>query len=262
MIVRAAKWRNEEAISIVHEKCSLVITTSIGPRIISLTYKSSENLLYEDETGFGVEDWKLMGGHRFTTAPEDAASYYPDNAPCKAEYEQAVVRITAPMRPDRLQLAIEIQGADKGKGFIITHLLHNHGQTTWHGALWAITCIPRFYNAVASCTTKEIKYWPDTEPANWTVTDGVMSINPGDFRGKTGWHEKEGWLGASCNGTSLTIAHRERTSPADCADNGCNLEMFACSNWIELETLGKLETLGPGECAKHQQEWILSSDEN
>ena len=168
--------------------------------------------------------------------------------------------ISTPVRTDLLRLSIEVSEAWNGRGFELHHILENHGSAKWTGALWAITCVPRSSYIEASCSTKNIHYWPGTDSANWFVSDGFMYVKQGDFHGKTGWHESQGWLSATSAGAKLTIHHRDRTAATDCVDDGCNLEIFACKDWIELETLGKRVTVPPRGSTQHLQHWLLSDD--
>jgi hypothetical protein len=259
MNLRFINWQNGEAVKISSGHCELIIATSIGPRIVSLKDGNGFNLLYEDTTGFGVGDWKLYGGHRFTLAPENATSYYPDNVPCAVNTVGETVIVSAPIRADGLRLSIKVSADSTNCGFEIVHILENYGSTNWNGALWAITCLPRSAQITATCTTNKICYWPGTERGNWYVAEGLMHVRAGSFRGKVGWHEPNGLLAARQVDALLTISSPEETVAEECVDNGCNLEIFACANWIELETLGKRVDLSPGGCVQHVQHWILSS---
>ena len=260
MNLSSVTWKNREAVKIITTNCELIIGISAGPRILSLKYNGGQNLLYEDGTGFGVGEWRLYGGHRFTIAPENETSYYPDNETCTVNVVGELVIISAPIRTDELRLSIKVSEGAGGCGFELVHILENYGSLTWSGALWAITCIPRSSDIMASCSTDNIRYWPGTESSNWISSDGFMEVKPGDFRGKTGWHESQGWLSASKGGVKLVIHHQEKTEASDCVDDGCNLEIFACKDWIELETLGKRITVPPGGFVQHLQFWQLSDD--
>ncbi|HTE22936.1 hypothetical protein [Flavitalea sp.] len=253
-------WKNCKAARITTTHCELIIGLSAGPRILSLTYNGGANLLYEDATGFGVGEWRLYGGHRFTIAPENDSSYYPDNETCSVNIAGELAIISAPIRTDELRLSIKVSVLAGGSGFELVHILENYGSIAWSGALWAITCIPGSANITASCSTENIVYWPGTESRNWPSSDGFMVVKPGDFRGKAGWHESQGWLSAGQDGGKLIIQHQEKTEPADCVDNGCNLEIFACKDWIELETLGAMVSVASGGFTQHAQHWLVSDN--
>jgi hypothetical protein len=260
MNVTNVMWGNHKAVKITGNDCEMIISISFGPRIVSLRRPEGDNLLYEDTTGFGVGAWRLYGGHRFTIGPESEASYYPDNVSCSVNQAGGVLVISAPTRNDDLRLSIKVSESSRGCGFELLHILENYSSKTWSGALWAITCIPRSANIAGYCDKNPIIYWPGTVVSNWTITDGLLALKGGEFRGKAGWHMNEGWISATQAQTKLTIYHGETTTTADCVDGGCNLEVFVCKDWIELETLGKAVAVLPGELAQHTQHWLLTSN--
>lgn len=262
MTVSFTTWHNWKAVQIVSGDCAMIISTSVGPRVVSLTYCNGANLLYEDLTHFKVGDWHLYGGHRFTIAPESDASYYPDNAACKVIITDAKVVIAAPLRPDNIRLSVEVSAAINGNGFNLVHVLHNDGPANWSGALWAITCIPRSAKVIVSCTTPVIHYWPGTDPENWLQWDRGIIIKSGNHRGKAGWHQTQGWLAAYQPHGRIVIHNLEATVPAECADGGCNLEVFVCNDWIELETLGRIVNVATGQTAQHTEYWKIAGDGN
>lgn len=227
----------------------MIIGISAGPRILSLRYKGGENLLYADHTDFKVGDWKMYGGHRFTIAPETEASYYPDNTPCEVTPDGY---IKAPQRSDGIRLSIKITEAATG-GFNIHHILENNGPENWNGALWAITCVPRTADILASCTTEKIQFWPGTEEKNWQSKDQYMIPAPGDYSGKTGWYEERGWLAAMQPAGKLIIRNKDH----HVQKHNNSLEIFACKDYAELETLSPQQTIAPGASAQHLQHWHI-----
>ena len=78
----------------------LVIVTAIGPRILSLRLDGGTNLLFEDDTDFGVGAWRLYGGHRFATAPESArqAAVRPRPSPCNPTLMRCPRTLLSPRR--------------------------------------------------------------------------------------------------------------------------------------------------------------------
>ncbi|WP_346319207.1 hypothetical protein [Chitinophaga sp. YIM B06452] len=230
----------------------MVIGVSMGPRILSLRRNGGENLLYEDHTGFKVGEWKMYGGHRFTVAPETAASYYPDNSACEVSATGTGLLIRAPQRHDGIRLSMEIT-ASPAEGFNIRHILENNGSSAWHGALWAITCVPRTANLLARCSFSKVDYWPGTAPENWKLAADLMVPLPGQHRGKTGWHEDAGWLAAIQPSGTLIICNNDHGTEK--VNN--NLEIFVCKDYAELETLGPQQTIAPGCSAGHLQQWHI-----
>ena len=66
----------------------LIIPVSVGPRILSLSYKGGANLFAELPNNYlefpGEGNFYFYGGHRLWLAPEDPTiTYIPDNLPIK-----------------------------------------------------------------------------------------------------------------------------------------------------------------------------------
>lgn len=165
--------------------------------------------------------------------------------------------ITSTVRPNGIRLSIMIGEAPGGGGFEIHHILENNGKEDWVGALWAIICVPRSAQILASCNNKDVHFWPGTDPGNWLHIDKHMTIKPGNFRGKAGWHNENVWLAAIQPQEILIIHNPESTLPVDCVDKGSNLEIFVCDDFAELETLSKSVVIPSGGSAQHEQHWRL-----
>ncbi|GEP97550.1 hypothetical protein [Chitinophaga cymbidii] len=269
MNISAVRWNGWDAVRCSTDTCELIAGISAGPRILSLRYRGGDNLLYVDDKDFRVGDWRIYGGHRFTTAPENDASYFPDNAPCKVTISDAALKITAPQRPDGIRLSLIITAGEEG--FDIEHVLAYHGAEVWEGALWAITCVPRSALLEAgrlahssllaqdACIAEAVHFWPGTDPGNWEFTGGRVNIKAGDFRAKAGWYMEHPELSAIQPAGALSIKS-PAAPPADVhVDNGCNVEVFVCADFTELETLSCKLSVQPGASARHYQQWRLSS---
>jgi hypothetical protein len=51
-------------------------------------------------------------------------------------------------------------------------------------------------------------------------------------------------------------------APADYPDFGCSFETFTNAEILELETLGPLTTLAPGQSASHTERWSAHRNVN
>ncbi|RAJ93222.1 hypothetical protein LX87_04734 [Larkinella arboricola] len=132
-----------DAVYCYGKDCLLIVGISRGPRILYYSKLNGSNLLYEDNTNFGLGNWRLYGGHRLTTAPESEESYIPDNEPCTVFTGQGFLKVEAPINKSQgIIKSIKIYFDDLYSGFLIEHRLFNKNITIWEGALWAITCVP------------------------------------------------------------------------------------------------------------------------
>jgi len=241
----------------------LLLVASLGPRILSLRFNGGENLLYEDATGFQVGAWRLYGGHRFTTAPESAASYPPDNAPCEVtvEGDRLVIR---PPPTQGLRRCLEIRTAPDHSSFAIRHLLRNTGSQPWQGAAWAITCVPPAGKVVVPQTSAAPRFWTspgesyaDASSPQWQAADDHFVVEPSGEKGKVGLASEQGWLAWLGADATFVIQGPARIPQAAYPDEGCNVEVFTCADYLELETLGPMVTLHPGQELAHEQRWLI-----
>jgi hypothetical protein len=257
MKTKRVRWEGWEAIRCLARECEMVVGISSGPRILSLRRGPGPNLLYHDKTDFRVGDWRLHGGHRFTVAPEGEGTYAPDNAPCAAETRGQELRVAASPGKDGTRRVLIISAAADGAGFDVRHVLENHGERPWRGALWGITCVPHSGCVVAPRTHPRLRFWPGADRAHWLLAPRHIVMTPNGARGKAGWHSDAGWL-AALQSEATFVIHCPDTPPAhECVDEGCNLEIFTCADYVELETLSGIVTLAPGACATHLQRWRL-----
>ncbi|MGV8878085.1 MAG: hypothetical protein ACOH2A_03535 [Sphingobacteriaceae bacterium] len=255
MNFKKSTWSNWEVMICTTGKLELIVGISSGPRILSLRQIGYENLLYQDTTNFRVGDWHLYGGHRFTVAPETDESYFPDNESCSTDIINSALLIAASKRSSGIQLSLLISQTEDGNGFEMQHILCNKGKKEWVGALWAITCVPRSAQVMAICSASAVNFWPGTDPANWQQINQQMMPKPGTYRGKAGWHQVPVSLTAIQKQGTLTIKNSEVSTPKECVDEGSNLEVFTCRDFIELETLSKQLVIPAGGAGKHVQQW-------
>ncbi len=67
----------------------IIVTTDVGPRVVSCGFKGKENLFYNNPAEIGTsgaKEYVGYGGHRLWAAPELAKrTYYPDNFPVEVK---------------------------------------------------------------------------------------------------------------------------------------------------------------------------------
>ena len=76
---------------------------------------------------------------------------------------------------------------------------------------------------------------------------------------KIGWPNPSGWL-AYHWGDMLFVKQALYEPEATYFDFGSSSECYACSKFMELETLGPRTLLEPGQSVTHQEVWRLFSD--
>jgi hypothetical protein len=146
-------------------------------------------------------------------------------------------------------------------GFDITHTLTNDGDQPWRGALWALTCVEPLGEIVSPCADAEIVFIdiPSDVGAceQWLRREGFAVTTPLGLRGKAGWHSEGGWLALLRPDVTFMIHSPDASSGKPVVHPACNVEVFVCRDYLEMETLGAETLLTPGERTTHQQSWLL-----
>jgi hypothetical protein len=79
---------------------------------------------------------------------------------------------------------------------------------------------------------------------------------------KLGTYNRHTWGGYLLNGELFVKRYEAVGAPADYPDFGCSFETFTNAEILELETLGPLTTLAPGQSASHTERWSAHRNVN
>jgi len=254
------------------------VTTDIGPRVARYALAGGENILGEVPdavTKTALGDWKAWGGHRLWHAPEGMPrSYGPDNSPVRFERVGTdAVRLIQPVEAGTgIQKTITVKLDATGSGVTVTHALANSNLWDVDLAPWALTIMRGGGTAVVPqepygshdenlLPVRPLVLWAYTDLSDprFTIGKRYLRLRSDAQRAepqKIGIGNRQGWAAYSLGRTLFLkrFAHQaERTYP----DQGCNVEIYTAGPFIELETLGPLARLGPGEVAEHVEEWQL-----
>lgn len=267
-------WANN--IRITNGEVELVATLDVGPRIIRYGFVKGPNVFkeYAEQLGkTGEKEWQIRGGHRLWVAPEDEKrTYYPDNFPVHFQERAGRVILTAPAEtPWGLQKEIEIALAKQGTRVEVLHRIRNVGKKATTLAPWALSVMapggveviplpPKKPHPQALLPNQVLVLWPyfDFTDPRYTFGQQVILLRQDAKRGPTkiGLRHTLGWASYANQG-ALFIKRfnflEDRTYP----DFGVNYETFTNEDMLEMETLGALVTLQPGEEVLHSETWEL-----
>ena len=102
--------------------------------------------------------------------------------------------------------------------------------------------------------------WPFTElsDSRWHWGRDFITLRQDAHRGPTklGLAHQEGWVGYWLNGT-LFVKSFSYDQGQEYTDSGSNFETFTNEDMLEVETLGPVRALAPGESAEHVEVWRL-----
>jgi hypothetical protein len=278
--MKTIHYQNLDCVELSNNSIRLLVTRSIGPRIISLEVNGGENLFAElpgetlDCPGKGK--FYFHGGHRLWHAPEDPRrTYLPDNDPVeitplengvktqqRVETETGILK-EMDIRLDAVKPVVEIE-----------HRLTNQG-------LWPVTCAPwaitqlkpggfailpqnkTLWDNNPTLPNRNLTLWPYTNINSAHISWGndyiLIRAELQKELLKIGFPNPRGWLAYWRNKT-LFVKRAQYQPDADYFDFGCSSECYCDDRFIEVETLGPIITLKPGETVRHTETWEIHVD--
>jgi len=262
----------QECVLLENKTLQLLISRSVGPRILSLKFTDGENI-FAELPDFVVEcpgsgTFHAYGGHRLWHAPEELnRTYLPDDSPvdiCPVENGyQATQGVEA---KTGLQKSMEIRLTGDAR-VVITHHLSNHGLWPVTCAPWAITqlktggvaILPQSYDETKQLPNRSLVLWPYTnlsDPNVSFVKHHILIRAEMNEAFKVGFPNPRGWLAYWLNGT-LFVKRAKYEAQSAYFDLGSSSECYFNDQFVELETLAPIGKIEPGACASHVETWEL-----
>lgn len=282
-ITREAFHGWEDAYRLSNGQVDAVVVTAIGPRIMAFGPTGGPNLFYvrEREAGGRNEaEWTFRGGWRLWVAPERRETTYSlDNAPCSTDVNGATLRVTGPAQPNAgLQKTIEVSlDPEQPRLHLVSHL-RNIGDRPRTYAAWSLSVLRPGGRAFvpldvgpldAFDAIRRLILWSYTEVADprYRVGDRLVQIDhtkvpaaaPGatgrrDDESKIGVDSAQGWSAYLLDGT-LYVKRFAHATDGQYPDGGATIEVYSSAEFLELEQLGPLTTIKPGEEIVFPEDW-------
>ncbi|MFH0879601.1 MAG: hypothetical protein V2A34_07795 [Lentisphaerota bacterium] len=270
-------WKN--AVRLEAGGLELVVVLDVGPRIMHLGFKNGRNVFGEfpEQAGqSGEAKWMLRGGHRLWVAPENKPlTYELDNGPARYDEIPGGLRILQSPGPlTGIQKIMEIKYLEKEKKVSVVHTLKNAGSKAVACAPWALSVMAPGGLAMIPLPGVEAPgdrvtpnqnwaLWSYTDLADrrWAIGSEYILLRHDATRGPTkiGIGQRDGWMGYLVDG-HLFLKYFHRIEGAEYPDFNVNCEVYADERIVELETLGPLASLEPGQSASHEEQWALFKD--
>ena len=218
-------------------------------------------------------DFYFRGGHRLWHSPENMPrTYIPDNEGAQVSDIPNGVRIEMPSEPwTHIAKAIEIELNPEKPQVILRHELRNDGAWAVAFAPWALTMLKQGgvgifpqpvdnVDDVGLLSNRQLSFWPYTEIRDmrlilrddFFLVHATPSLPPLKF----GYFNPHGWMGYWINNT-LFVKRFDAQPDVNYPDNGCNIESYCNHEFIELESLGKLTKVAPGQTVLHNELWEI-----
>ncbi|MEO8422924.1 MAG: hypothetical protein ABI595_03320 [Actinomycetota bacterium] len=270
MTLEATSFAGHECVRLEGEAGAVIVTTSVGPRILGL-FGREDNMLAV-LPGSTIErpegaPFRLLGGHRLWAAPEvPRVTYESDDRPCVAIEVEGGVRVEAPPDGADLIKAIEVRGTDAG--WTVDHEIRNGSGAQVTLAPWAITqfplggqvVVPSSTDAMGPQADRSLVLWPYTDPGDVRLhlahDELRIDAAAGARRLKIGVAPSRGRVSYR-RGGGVFEKHVVLDPSASYPDRGAAIQVFVCDEFCELETLGPLRQVEPGDVARHREGWIV-----
>ncbi len=257
----------------------LIVTTLVGPRVVHFGPAQQDvNLMWLDKETLGDSggsEWTPYGGHRLWLSPEEKPkTYAPDNDSVDYQWDGSVLHITQRMEElTGIQKMLEIRMDPVEPRVSLVHKLMNRGQTDVQGSPWALTMLAPGGTAMIPnepFVPFPEQLLPSRSVTLWSYTrmKDARILWEDDFTGlkqdaetedpvKFGVRNSLNWGAYVLDGLAF-VKTVELEPEAVYPDFGCNWEVFTDANFLELETLGPLQTIkAAGGEASHKEEWHL-----
>jgi hypothetical protein len=274
--MKSTRFLNFECVCVENPTLSLLVTRSVGPRIISLRFREAENLLavlpdFMAQRPDG-STFHFYGGHRLWRAPESMPGTYTlDDGPVEIIEAEEGLLVTQPVETETgIEKSIHISLAKDEPRVTLRHTLTNRGSSPLECAPWAITqfrtggvaILPQSQRQTDLLPNRSLALWPYTRMESPQVCWGdrhilVRAEMTAPF--KVGFPNTRGWLGYWAEGT-LFIKRAVFDPRARYYDLGSSSECYCNDQFLELETLAPAGSLAPGEAATHIETWQLYAD--
>ncbi len=258
----------------------VIISTDIGPRVLRYGFCGGENLFAEVPelvTKTQLGDWKPWGGHRLWTAPElMPGSYAPDNGPVHYKQKGAnSIDLHQPVDKAGMQKMVRVQLAESETQVKVLHRIKNQNAWPIRVAPWAstimrgggMTVLPQepfrsHDQCLSAARATVVWYFTNLSDPRWRIGSRYICLSTDEQRPepqKIGICNKQKWCGYLV-GNTLFIKHFGYIAGVEYPDFGSNNEAYTTRNYMEVESLGPLHNLAPGESAEHVEEWFLFRD--
>jgi len=261
----------------------LVVLADAGPRVLHFSLSGRENQFHEfpEQAGLrGGTDFRLYGGHRLWIWPETERTYYPDTATVQIETDSRGASFLAPVEihgPGAcLRKSVRLELAESKPCVRVTHCIRNTGTGPTQLAPWTPTIMRPGGRAILPLPPRHamdkdhfqsvspLTLWSFTDftDSRWSLGQEFLQLAQesepaGRFPEQmSGLFVKEGW-GTYLRSGTLFVKRARPVAGATYPDFGCNFEVFTSPEFLELETLGPVVSLAPGEAVEHTESWWL-----
>ncbi len=252
-----------------------VVTSRVGPRILSLSFQGGRNLfhVYPETAGqVGGETWNIFGGHRLWHSPEEKVrTYETDNCAVEVEEMTNGLFLGQQVEPlSRVRKMIEISMQPSRAQVHVVHRLKNQGVWPVEMAAWALSVmepggfailpLPMRFHPDYLLPNRSLTLWPYTDLRDDRLLLGKDFVLMRQLEGldpsKIGLLSDEDWAAYYLK-PYLFVKRFSFVPGGRYPDFGCSVEAYTNTDMLELETLSTLQVVAPGSELVHEERWDL-----
>ena len=282
MNLETVQYEGWDAVRLANGDAELVVTKAVGPRIIHYGLTGGPNafqVIPETRGQTGGDAWVPYGGHRLWIAPEVMPrSYFPDTGVYGTPIMDGdTLVLTSPVESTTgIQKTMRVTLAASGSAVTVEHTLTNHNVWAVSLSVWALSIVasggkvvlpqePFVPHGDELLPARPLVLWKFTDMADprwrWGTKYITLAAHENlDTPQKVGLYNAGGWGAHLTDTQAFVLAIKPAPGgPGALPDMGCNFETFTKGAFQELETLGPLVTLQPGESATHTEQWFLGT---
>ncbi len=263
------------------------VLSDVGPRIIDFRLVDHDNILYvrDSEAGrYGEPEFVQRGGWRLWVAPERReTTYAADNSRCHTVTMGDTLRVTGAVQPAAgIQKELDVSVDPTTATLRIIARVYNRSDRVLTYAPWSLPVlrprgrafIPLDRGAVdAFDATRRYILWSYTRIADpryrfgdqlieidhATVRAGAPGLGRRSDESKIGCDSSQGWA-AYLVDSQLFVKRFRHVAAGHYVDGGSTIEVYSSAEFLELEHLGPLTSIAPGEHTELEEEWCLYPD--
>jgi len=265
-----------DAVAFTVGEAVLSMATNAGPRITAYSNAATQQLFAELPSEF-IEHpdlgdrFHFIGGHRLWRAPEvPVVTYQADDQPVTIHKHEAGVKITG--APDGEGVVKAIRATPFNSMTVVDHTLRNEGPRPVTTAAWAITqlapggvgVIPQAVKTAdvdGVLPNRSIVMWPYTDLADADTVLGVRDVRlrstSRSSKAKVGTQNAMGWIAYFSRDALFVKWSSLHDAGLTYPDRGSSIECYRDHRFLELETLGPVVTLEPGDEVGHREVWQM-----
>jgi len=274
-LVEFEGWR--DCVRLSNGQAEIVATTVVGPRLVRFGFVGGQNLFKVFDADKGVTEsaeWRNFGGHRLWHAPEEATrTYENDTHPVDYSFDGDTLVLKMSEKINRIDKEMRVTLLPDAPKARIVHRLTNRNPWAIELAVWSLSVMNEGGRAiypqekfvpwgVSFDAARPLVLWQFTDMTDPRWTWGAKYIQLRQVPGarpeqKAGMLNKPGWAAYTLNGEAF-LKHFGYDPKATYTDYGSNCETYTQADMLEVETLGPLVKLEPGETVEHVETWMLA----